>query len=121
MIYFIKGMYDMMIKKFFNKVTVSYILIFLLDIVLVIFCATKNKVNYTSILGDEFVIGKNSAMFLGRNYVNVFITLFFYLYILAINKVFLHVKNTRGKMIMFFLCLVILNLVLFFVFTKRVY
>ena len=106
---------------FFTKVNVTYSILFLLDIILVIYSARKNIVNYVTVLDEDVFVSKTRYLFFGRNYINLIITSFFYLYICLMNRFFLQRKNTKKFLVLLLVILVILNLILFFLFTKRVY
>ena len=109
------------LKKYLNKVNVTYFLLFLFDVVLVIYLARKNIINYVEVLDEEILVGKMKYLFLGRNYINVVVILFFYIYICLINRFFLHRKNTVKFLLLSLVVLVILNVLLFILFSKRVY
>ena len=109
------------LKKYLNKVNVTYFLLFLFDVVLVIYLARKNIINYVEVLDEEILVGKMKYLFLGRNYINVVVILFFYIYICLINRFFLHRKNTVKFLLLLLVVLVILNVLLFILFSKRVY
>lgn len=109
------------LKKYLNKVNVTYFLLFLFDVVLVIYLARKNIINYVEVLDEEILVGKMKYLFLGRNYINVVVILFFYIYICLINRFFLHRKNTVKFLLLSLVVLVILNILLFILFSKRVY
>ena len=109
------------LKKYLNKVNVTYFLLFLFDVVLVIYLARKNIINYVEVLDEEILVGKMKYLFLGRNYINFVVILFFYIYICLINRFFLHRKNTVKFLLLSLVVLVILNILLFILFSKRVY
>lgn len=109
------------LKKYFTKVNITYFILFLLDIILVIYSARKNIVNYVVISDQEVFVGKIRYLLLGRNYINLIIIGFFYIYTCLINRFFLQRKNTKKFLLWLFLILIILNLLLFFFFTKKVY
>ena len=109
------------IAKFLTKMNITFFLLYLLDIVLVIFCARQNKVHYVEILDQSIFVGDTKNMLWGRNYINVLITLFFYLYTVLMNRYFLHRKNTKKFMITCLFSYLIINLLLFYVFTVRVH
>lgn len=108
-------------NKLFTKVNIIYLFVFLCDIILVIFCAMRNKVHYVTILHKDIFVGKTKYLIFGRNYVNLIITIFFYLYVLFINKFFLKKKNSLGLMIGLFIGVFVLNIILFFIFSKKIY
>lgn len=109
------------IKKIVTKVNVTYFILFLLDIILVIYSARKNIVNYVTIADQDIFVSKTRYLLLGRNYINLIITGFFYVYICVINRFLLQKKITKKFLGLLLVVLVILNLFLFFLFAKRVY
>lgn len=108
-------------KKIFTKVNITYAILLLLDIVLVIYLARKNIVNYVEVLGVEVFASKTRYLLWGRNYVNLVVIVFFYIYTCLINKFFLKRKNTKKFLILLLAILVILNVFLFVLFTKKIY
>ena len=109
------------VNKIFNKVNITYLVILLCDIALVIYCARFNKINYARVLDKEIFVGKTSNYIFGRNYINIIITVFVYFYVVIMNKFFLGRKNTKRFMIASFLLIAFINLLLFIIFSKRVY
>lgn len=109
------------IKKYLTKANITYFGLLVLDIVFVIWLAKKNIVNYVTIFDDKIFVSKTRYLLWGRNYVNVIAIIFFWGYICLINKFFLHKKNTKKFVIGLFIGLVVLNVLLFILFTKRVY
>ena len=104
-----------------NKTNVTYFLIGICDIFLVLFCAFKNKVQYTVIFDESFLVGKTRDMIFGKNYINLIITFFFYVYLLLMNRFFLKRRNTKKFLVGSFFAFIIANFVLFYLCTKRVY
>ena len=109
------------VKQMLNKTNVTYFLIGICDIVLVLFCAFKNRVQYTVIFDKSFLVGKTSDMLFGKNYINLIITFFFYVYLLLMNRFFLKRRNTKKFLVGSFFAFIIVNFVLFYLCTKRVY
>lgn len=109
------------LSNIITKVNVTYFVLFLLDIILVVYSARQNVVNYVTVLDQDVFVSKTRYLLLGRNYINLIITVFFYLYICLMNRFFLQRKNTKNFLGCLLVGLVFLNLVLFFLFTKRVY
>ena len=108
-------------KKYLNKVSITYFVLLLLDIILVIYAARLNVVNYAVVLDEEIFLSKTRYLLWGRNYVNVIIIFFFYIYTCLINRFFLKRKNTKKFLIWLLIGLIILNVLLFIIFTKKVY
>lgn len=109
------------LRKNFTRKNVTYFVLFLVDIALVIYSARKNIVNYVVVSDQSIFVSKTRYLLFGRNYINLIITSFFYLYICLIHRFFLHEKNTRKFFVCLFFSLIILNCLLFVIFTKRIY
>lgn len=110
-------------KEITKKQTIlSYILILLIDIAMIIYFARHNYVNYISLPGKEKVlISKTKNLFFGRNYITLIITFFFTIYTLLYNKYLLKIKNTKKLTISIIIFYIILNIALFYIFTKKIY
>ncbi len=108
-------------KSFFTKANICHILLIVCDIVLVIYCARNNKVHYVKMFDENVLVGNTKDMLLGRNYINVIISCFFYIYMLLIERFFLHRRVNKKTLIRFFVGVWCINLLLFFVFTQRIY
>ena len=109
------------LKKYLTKTNITYITILLLDIILTIYLARQNMVNYAVVLDEEIFISRTRYLLLGRNYINLITTPFFYLYLCIINKFYLHNKNTKKFLLYSLLLLTIINITLFIIFTKKIY
>lgn len=109
------------LKKWLTKTSITYFGLFILDVIVVIYLARMNIVNYVKILDEEIFVSKTRYLLLGRNYINLFFSTFFYCYICLVNKFFLHQKNTKSFLFRLLVILILLNILLFFLFTKRVY
>ncbi len=112
-----------MLKKnlFKYKSIITYLLIYIADIVLVIFCAINNKVHYVKFMSKDVLVGNTHDLLFGRNYVNLVIICFFYLYLVVVNKFYLKKNNHRKFMIIGLVSLLFINIMLFYIFTKRIY
>ena len=109
------------LKKYLTKTNITYITILLLDIILTIYLARQNMVNYAVVLDEEIFISRTRYLLLGRNYINLITTSFFYIYLCIINKFYLHNKNTKKFLLYSLLILTITNITLFIIFTKKIY
>ena len=120
------------IKKIDKKITekkpnkkiiiISYIVFLLIDIIMIIYFAKHNFVNYASIPGQEkILVSKTQKLFFGRNYITLIITLFFTIYTLLCNKYLLKIKNTKKLIISLIIFYLILNIALFYLFTIKIY
>ena len=109
------------LKKYLTKTNTTYLVILLLDIILTIYLARQNMVNYAVVLDEEIFISKTRYLLLGRNYINLITTPFFYIYLCIINKFYLHNKNTKKFLLYSLLILIITNITLFIIFTQKIY
>ena len=108
-------------SKYLTKVNVTYASLLLIDIILVIYLARQNIVNYVVISDIEVFVSKTKYLLWGRNYVNLIVIPFIYIYTCLINKFFLKRKNTKKYLILLLIGITILNCLLFIIFTKKVY
>ncbi len=105
-----------------KKTIIIYLALLIVDIIMIIYAARHNFVNYTSMPGmSKILIGNNKKLFFGRNYINIIITIFFSIYTLLCNKYILKIKNTKKLTISLIIFYLILNIALFYLFTKRIY
>ena len=109
------------LRKYLTKVNITYFILLVIDAVLVVCLARKNIVNYVVISDEKFFVSKTRYLLWGRNYVNLIVIAFFYIYTCLINKFFLHRKNSKRFLIWLLFILILLNCMLFVLFTKRVY
>lgn len=108
-------------QKVCNKERITYFIVLLVDIILIIYAARKNIVHYVRENGTDIFIGKTRYLLVGRNYITLIITAFFYVYVCWIHRFLFYKKNTKGFLVKMFFFLLILNFLFFFVFTKRIY
>ena len=113
--------WDLFKVKYLTKVNITYFIFLLVDIVLVIYLARQNIVNYAVLLDEEIFVSKTRYLLWGRNYINVIVIAFFYIYGCILNKFFLKRKNSKKFLIRLLAILLVLNILLFIIFTKRVY
>ena len=109
---------DNVIKK--KNILVSIILL-IIDIVLIIYVAKDNVSHYVNVNGRDIFIGKTKNLLLGRNYITLVVSVFIYLYGLLINKVMLGNKISIKKLVLIFIGILIFNMIVFYIFTNRVY
>lgn len=112
---------ELLFSKYLTKVNITYFIFFLIDIILVIYLARGNRVNYVLIFDEEVFVSKTKYLLWGRNYVNVIVTAFFYIYGCLLNKFYLKRKFNKKFLALLLAILLVLNVLLFVIFTKRVY
>ena len=109
------------VKKHLTKVNITYFFLFLFDILLVVYLARKNVINYVLVFDEKIFISKTKYLLWGRNYVNLIVIAFVYIYGCVLNRFFLKRRNTKNFLLWLLIILFILNILLFIIFTKRVY
>ena len=109
------------IKDKLTKKNLIYVVLLLADVILVIYMASRNCVNYIEVGGEEIFVSKSRYLLVGRNYINLIIIAFFYFYTLAIKKFLFREKITKKYLLWLFIFLIVLNMGLFLIFTKRIY
>lgn len=108
-------------KKIINKTSITYLGLIIFDVLLTIYMARQNVINYVIIVDKKIMMSKLSYLLLGRNYVNIVLMIFFYGYTCLINKFFLKRKNSIKFLILLLITVVALNLLLFYLFSNKVY
>lgn len=110
------------LKNKLAKKNIFYLIILILDITIIIYSARHNFANYVSINGTKSIfIGETKNLLFGRNYITLITTIFFFCYITLSNKILFKQKTTKKGLIYLLIFLLVLNISLFYIFTKRVY
>ncbi|MBR3162286.1 MAG: hypothetical protein IKF19_06115 [Bacilli bacterium] len=105
-----------------TKQKIFYSLIASIDITFIIYCAKHNYANYVnSPIDGTFFVGDSKDLLFGKNYINLIFTTFIYIYLLLSNKIFFNKKTTKKNMLKLLITLFLINTILFFAFTKRIY
>ena len=106
----------------YKKVIIIYSILLLIDVIMIIYFAKHNYVNYVSLPGNErILVSKTRKLLFGRNYITIIISLFFYIYTLLCNKYILQIKNSKKLIISTIIFYLILNISLFYIFTQKIY
>lgn len=108
-------------RSLINKKNIMYLVIVIIDILLIIYSSRKNVVNYVDVYGKNIIVGGSQRLFFGKNYITIIVTLFFYGYICLVNRFMFKEKNSKRFLIGWLLFFILVNFLLFFLFTKRVY
>ena len=61
-----------------TKKNILYSILLLIDIILIIYMAKHNAVNYVKISGQSIFVSKTRYLLLGRNYITLVVIMFFY-------------------------------------------
>lgn len=109
------------LKKYITKQNIIYLIIAISDIFLIIYSARKNMINYVKIENKKMYLGAKTNLIFGRNYISLVTTLVVYTYTLLINKVYFKKKTNIKNYIIFLILLLLLNCLIFYIFTNRVY
>ena len=111
-----------LIKEKLTKQYLLYLLIALINLTFIIYCARHNYANYVKSEQDgTFFIGDSKDLLFGKNYIVIIFTSFIYIYILLSNKIFFHLKQSKKSMLKLLILLFLINIIIFFIFTKRIY
>ena len=78
-------------------------------------------INYVKIENKKMYLGAKANLIFGRNYISLVTTLVVYTYTLLINKVYFKKKTNIKNYIIFLILLLLLNCLIFYIFTNRVY
>ena len=109
------------LKKYITKQNIIYLIIAISDIFLIIYSARRNMINYVKIENKKMYLGAKTNLIFGRNYISLVTTLVVYIYTLLINKVYFKKKTNIKNYIIFLILLLLLNCLIFYIFTNRVY
>ena len=117
-----KKKFKEIIKSKINKQNLFYLLMAIIDISFIIYCAKHNIANYVKVEGEgTFYIGDSKDLLFGKNYITIIFTMFIYIYLLLSNKIFFNIKQSKRNILRLLILLLLLNMFLFFVFTERIY
>lgn len=110
------------LKEKITKKNILYLLISLVDIIFIIYCARHNYANYATIPNEEsFFVGDSKDLLFGKNYIVLIFTIFIYIYVILANKLFFKIKYSKKNILKKFLIIFLINTIIFFIFTKRIY
>ena len=112
---------DFLKYKRYDRNDIISLFMLLCDVAVVIFCALKNKVQYVNIMDRDILIGETRDMLLGKNYVVIIITLFFFVYYLWMNRLIFKKSINLKRMALVLMLLFFINCMFFYVFTVRIY
>jgi hypothetical protein len=113
------------LSKIQNKLTkqnIIYLIILIVDILFTIYVARKNIINYVTIDSSKKIyLGDKHNLFLGRNYITLVTTFIVYIYYIILNKFYFKEKISIKKLILVLLILLLINCLVFYLFTVKVY
>ncbi len=108
-------------KDFIKNKNYIYLFLLLINIVFTIYIAKKNSVHYVKILDNDVLISNDKFLFWGRSYINLLIIGFFSLYTILIRRFLLKKKITFKSSILIILLYFVLDVILFYLFIKRIF
>lgn len=109
------------VKDFIKNKNYIYLFLLLINIVFTIYIAKKNSVHYVKVLDNDVLISNDKLLFWGRSYINLLIIGFFSLYTILIRRFLLKKKITFKSSILIILLYFVLDVVLFYLFIKRIF
>lgn len=109
------------VKDFIKNKNYIYLFLLLINIVFTIYIAKKNSVHYVKVLDNDVLISNDKLLFWGRSYINLLIIGFFSLYTILIRRFLLKKKITFKSSILIVLLYFVLDVVLFYLFIKRIF
>ena len=108
-----------MINK--RKKIITFFLVYIIDIILIIFCAKNYNIHYITFMNKKIRYANYKTILIGKNYETLIVTAFTYIYILLLKKIALKKQNKIIKSILLLLVLTINNMIVFYLFTNKIY
>ena len=102
-----------------NK-NIFYLVLAIVDVVTIIYFARHNIVNYVKVGEKTVLISSTKNLLLGKNYIVLITSAFFYIYTIVTRKI-LFKQNLTKKFVLLLLAFIFgLNIALFYLFTKKI-
>lgn len=99
---------------------IFYLVLAIVDVATIIYFARHNIVNYVKVGEKTVLISSTKNLLLGKNYIVLITSAFFYIYTIVTRKI-LFKQNLTKKFILFLLAFIFgLNIALFYLFTKKI-
>lgn len=110
------------LKKYLTKENIIYLLVIIVNIAIIIYAARNNFINYVTLENQKPIyLGAKHNLFLGRNYITLVTTIIVYIYLIILKKFYFKHKINIKYLILMLFFIFILNSILFYLFTKKVY
>lgn len=109
------------LEVFLKNKNYLYVIVVVINILFTIFMARQNKINYVNITGRNVMLGENNYLYFGRNYINLVIIGFFSIYTMLLRRFLIKKKLTWKFVILTLIFYFILDIILFCIFTKRIF
>lgn len=99
---------------------IFYLVLAIVDVATIIYFARHNIVNYVKVGEKTVLISSTKNLLLGKNYIVLITSAFFYIYTIVTRKILFKQKLTK-KFVLFLLAFIFgLNIALFYLFTKKI-
>ncbi len=99
---------------------IFYLVLAIVDVVTIIYFARHNIVNYVKVGEKTVLISSTKNLLLGKNYIVLITSAFFYIYTIVTRKI-LFKQNLTKKFVLLLLAFIFgLNIALFYLFTKKI-
>lgn len=99
---------------------IFYLVLAIVDVATIIYFARHNIVNYVKVGEKTVLISSTKNLLLGKNYIVLITSAFFYIYTIVTRKI-LFKQNLTKKFVLFLLAFIFgLNIALFYLFTKKI-
>lgn len=99
---------------------IFYLVLAIVDVATIIYFARHNIVNYVKVGEKKVLISSTKNLLLGKNYIVLITSAFFYIYTIVTRKI-LFKQNLTKKFVLFLLAFIFgLNIALFYLFTKKI-
>ena len=102
-----------------NKLMVS--ILFVIDLVLIIYFAKENYANYAKVKDELIFVGDTKNLLFGRNYIGLIVTLFIYFYGIIVSKFLCRNKLNIKWLVGCFIVILLFNMLMFYLFTNKIY
>ena len=100
---------------------IFYLVLAIVDVATIIYFARHNIVNYVKVGEKTVLISSTKNLLLGKNYIVLITSAFFYIYTIVTRK-FLFKQKLHKKFVLLLLALIFgLNIALFYIFTKKLF
>lgn len=105
-------------KKYQN---IFYIVLAIVDLATIIYFARHNIVNYVKVGEKKVLISSTKNLLLGKNYIVLITSAFFYIYTIVTKKLLFKQKLNKKFVLLLLTFIFGLNIALFYIFTKKIF
>ena len=104
-----------------NKNILMVSILFVIDLVLIIWFAKENYANYAKVKDELIFVGDTKNLLFGRNYIGLIVTLFIYFYGIIVSKFLCRNKLNIKWLVGCFIVILLFNMLMFYLFTNKIY